>query len=299
MKIVTDTWRQLVQRRLWPVALLLLGALAAVPFVLAKSPEPAPVATAPATPGGVKATTASAKPIVSLVSDEDGAPTRRSLGVRHNPFAPSGHVKKPKTVETPSGADDSTKAPADDAPSTGGGTAAPTTPTAPKAPTETVPAYSIDVRFGSSSDTELPRQTLERDEALPDEDNPVLVYLGVKNGGKTAVFMLSEGLTATGDGKCTPKESCETVELQAGETEFFDIEGDEAAQYELDIVKIHKHATKVPATGDSTAGLGSGTTPSAGATSLKAGRRAVRAHVAESGPLPYAYDTRTGTLRRR
>ena len=50
MSVITDTWRQLVRRRLWPVAALLVAALAAVPFLLAKDPEPAPVAS-PASEG--------------------------------------------------------------------------------------------------------------------------------------------------------------------------------------------------------------------------------------------------------
>ena len=39
MSAVTNMWRQLVQRRLWPVAILLIAALAAVPLTLAKEPE--------------------------------------------------------------------------------------------------------------------------------------------------------------------------------------------------------------------------------------------------------------------
>jgi hypothetical protein len=164
-----------------------------------------------------------------------------------------------------------------------------------------VPAYSIDVRFGSS-EGEIPRLTLRRDEALPNGDEPVLVYLGVKNGGKTAVFMVSEGLKATGDGTCKPNDSCETIELQPGETEFFDDEGEGEAggtQYELDLIKIHQHATKLPATSDSSSAPATGPVPAATSSSLKSGRRAIRAHVAKNGPLPYRYDRRSGTLRRR
>ena len=40
MSLITDTWHQLVQRRLLPVAVLLLAALVAVPLLLAKDPEP-------------------------------------------------------------------------------------------------------------------------------------------------------------------------------------------------------------------------------------------------------------------
>jgi hypothetical protein len=303
MKIVTDTWRQLVQRRLWPVALLLLGALVAVPFFLSKPAEPI-AALPPASPAnGVKADAASADPIVAPVSDEDALATRRALGVRHDPFGSSAPKSKHSKATHPQV--ETTPAPT---PSTGGGSPssgggqAPVTPrpTTPKTPTETIPAYSIDVRFGSSSDGELPRQTLQRNEALPDDNDPVLVYLGVKNGGKTAVFMLSEGLTPTGDGVCTPKDTCETIELKAGETEFFDLEGDtDATQFQLDVVKIHEHATKVPATDTATDG-GSGTAaPVAATASVKAGSRAVRARVAAGGPLPYRFDPATGTLRRR
>ena len=168
----------------------------------------------------------------------------------------------------------------------------PTVPTAPKPPTTTIPAYSIDVRFGSSSDGELPRQTLQRNEALPDENDPVLVYLGVKNGGKTAVFMLSEGLKPTGDGVCTPKDTCETIELQAGETEFFDLSGDtDGTQFELDVVKIHKHATKVADTEHRPRPASASPRPSPGA------RRSRRAIVPSGHALPRTGLCRTGSIR--
>src|SRR3954470_4528927 len=247
MKLVTDTWRQLVQRRLWPVALLLLGALVAVPFVLGKSSEPA--APASAVPGGVTASAAGADPIVSMVSDEDAAAKHRALGDRHNPFASSAPKHKVKTSKAKRTSDPVTppepSAPGDAPANGGGGISAPTAPSAPPAPTKTVPAYSIVVRFGASADLELSRKTLERNEALPDETDPALVYLGVKDGGKTAVFMVSEGLNAVGDGTCNPKVSCETIELKVGETEFFEGESDaDNTQFELDLVKIYKHATK-------------------------------------------------------
>ena len=38
MNVVTTIWRQLVRRRLWPVAVLLLAALVAVPVLLAREP---------------------------------------------------------------------------------------------------------------------------------------------------------------------------------------------------------------------------------------------------------------------
>jgi hypothetical protein len=277
MKLLTDTWRQLVQRRLWPVALLLLGALVAVPFVLGKSPEPAPVATAPAS--GVKANAASADPIVSMVSSEDTASTRRSLGDRHNPFASSAPKHKVKKAKTSAGQKPE-QTTTGDTPTTGsgGGTTAPTTPTVPAEPTTTVPGGSIQVRWGATDGFELTRKFLQRDEALPDSDDPGLVFMGLKDHGKTAVFMVMEGLKAFGDGTCVPKDTCEQIELQAGDTEFFEYEGDaDSTQFELDLVKIYKHATKVPTSDvdSSSTGLGTGSSStSGGATtaSLKARR---------------------------
>ena len=280
MKLLTDTWRQLVQRRLWPVALLLLGALVAVPFVLAKSPEPAPVAAAPAAPaGGAKATAASADPIVSMVSAEDSATPRRSLGDRHNPFAssaPKVKAKKTKSSESQKPAETTSG----DAPATGsgGGSGAPTTPTVPAQPTTTVPGGSIAVRWGATDGSDLPLQRLQRDEALSAAEDPALVFVGLKDHGRTAVFMVSEGLKAFGDGTCVPKDSCEKIELQAGDTEFFEYDGDvDATQFELDLVKIYKHDTKVPTSeldsSSTGSGSGSGSTSSGAATaSLKARR---------------------------
>jgi hypothetical protein len=165
----------------------------------------------------------------------------------------------------------------------------------------TVPAKSIDIRFGSGEGgDDVTRMTVRRLEALPSQDEPLLVYLGVKRDGKTAIFMLDSSLTATGDGNCKPVATCETIELKAGETEFFDAKDDTGAvtgQYRLDVIKIHKHATKVPASSVDSGSSGSSTT--ATASSAKAGRRALRARIAKSGPLPYAYDARSGTLRRR
>ena len=47
MNLITDTLQGLVRRKLWPVALLLVGALVAVPLVLAKTPEPPVAASQP------------------------------------------------------------------------------------------------------------------------------------------------------------------------------------------------------------------------------------------------------------
>ena len=88
MSAITNVWRQLVQRRLWPVAILLIAALAAVPLALAKDPEPA--APAPAVPAADAAASAESalavQPIVAPATAADRAKRRKVLGARKNVF---------------------------------------------------------------------------------------------------------------------------------------------------------------------------------------------------------------------
>ena len=189
---VTNVWRQLVQRRLWPVAIVLVAALAAVPLLLAKEPEssadPVPVAKA-----GDDENILATQPIVSEATAADFAARRHVLGDKKNPF----HVEKPakekeagspRPARTPrptramahGGSSGSTT----DAPSTGGGVTSPGgsytpgTPTEPTTPAKTYDKYDLTVRFGDSSGA-LERMTLPRLQPLPKDDLPVLIYLGV------------------------------------------------------------------------------------------------------------------------
>jgi hypothetical protein len=246
MNVLTTTWRQLVRRRLWPVALLLIGALAAVPFVLAKHPEPvvpeAPVTNSPAE--SAKADDSLAEPVVAKVSSADRSRRRRVLGVRKDPFEPA-PVKKPKKKKT---AKKTTETPATD---NGAGAGAPT-PTSP-VPSTPIPAApkpvkkvyakgSLIVRFGVATSA-LARLNVKKLGPLPDDEDPLLVYMGLTKHGNKAIFLVDESLDAQGDGTCKPHPaSCETIELAKGETEFFDYvdpeSGDVTAQYELDLIDI-------------------------------------------------------------
>jgi hypothetical protein len=250
MSIVTDTWRQLVRRRLWPVAVLLVAALAAVPLLLGKDPEPAPVSAAPAG-GAESARLLASEPIVSEATEEPGGKRRRVLGVRHDIFKPTAKAPKQAKADT---AGATPAAPAAPAPAagdgSGGGVPAPesTSPDAPVAPPateprKTWPANSLTVRFGDSSADSREKMTLKRLRPLPSALDPVAVYLRLEDDGKTAIFLLAAGVQPTGDGTCRPdKRSCETIALKAGETEFLDVvdaDGKITAQYQLDVVAIH------------------------------------------------------------
>jgi hypothetical protein len=243
MNAVTSIWRQMVSRRLWPVAVLLIAAMAAIPVLLAS--DPAPVA-APLDPGPAvtaKADSAIAAPIVDKVEASDRDRRRRVLGARKDPFQPTlpKPVKKPKTAKATT-AQPGTATPTN--PSTGGG--GPTAPTGPVTPVirrKIYPAGTLVVRFGDASSGEMPKQILRKLKPLPDDETPLLVYMGLTDHGKKAKFLVDDSLQVTGDGTCKPHPSnCETIELAAGETEFFDVTdpdtGNILASFELDLVKI-------------------------------------------------------------
>ena len=96
-----NVWRELNQRRLLPVAVLLVGALVAVPFLLAKDPAPTPAApTLPTASAAKQSGSELEDPVVSLVADGTPAKRRRVLGYSKNPFAPAA-APKVKAASTP------------------------------------------------------------------------------------------------------------------------------------------------------------------------------------------------------
>jgi hypothetical protein len=251
MNVLTTTWRQLVRHRLWPVALLLVAALAAVPVLLSRDAEPVP-APAPAAPSSsAKVSDTLATPVIDAATPEQRSRRRRVLGVRKDPFTPEAikHPKKAKKKKAKKAA----AAPKQHTTPTQSST--PSTPSAPTAPVVTTPAKpkktyekgSLIVRFGDATADSLERINLKKLAALPREttadETPLLVYTGLTKDHKKAIFLVDESLEPTGDGSCEPHpSSCETVELAKGETEFFDLvdpeTGEVTAQYELDLVDI-------------------------------------------------------------
>jgi len=221
MNLITNTMQQLMRRRLWPVALLLVAALVAVPMTLAKSPEPAAPAPQVAVASSAAADAAANKPIVELATPSDSSRTRRRvLGQAKDPFAPAPlpkakKSKKKKAEPTP------TPAATEDTGSDNGGASAPggtVPPTATPAPTVTVPKNTIKVRFGQADESAeaLPETYVKRLEPLVSEDTPVLVFERVENGA--AVFSIPGDVSAVGDGHCSPNpEDCETLKLRAGQ----------------------------------------------------------------------------------
>ncbi len=318
MSVITNTWRFLLQRRLWPVAVLLIVAAVAVPTLLASEPTAAPAPPAAA----VKSDTASVlatEPIVARAGDGDRSGRRRVLGASKNPF-------KPKATPTPTPApvrvtdtgaaapvtgstgSSSGGSPTDTTSPAAPGTTAPTTPTTPATPKKKYELNELTVRFGpSDAASQPPRKDVKRLQALPSNDLPVLIYLGVLADKKTAVFLVDSGIVAQGDGTCRPsRTTCETIQVKEGETEFFDVPADDsgsdptaapadptaapaapAAQYQLDVVKIRRTTTSSAKKASKSL-----------ARVSKSGRKIVRARIAGDGPLRYHYNAKTGRLEK-
>jgi hypothetical protein len=247
MNLITDTWRGLVRRKLWPVALLLVAALVAVPLTLAKTPEvePAPAnAAAASTADDMVATYVTSR---EDAAEEESGKRRRTLGVDKDPFEPA-PLPKAKTKKKAKAEKKAEPAKTPEPKPAGGGApaAAPVATATPTATPRPAPLNSIKVRFSTvtEDESEEPKaQFVERFEVLPDEKHPVLVYRGVEQGGKVAVFELTGTVIVEGDGRCKPTpENCRFLRLRVGETEFVtvtDTGADTDAQYQLDLVKIN------------------------------------------------------------
>ena len=240
MNAVTSIWREMMRRRLWPVALLLVAAMAAVPVLLTRDAQPvaAPIDSAPAV--SAKADDTIAEPVVAKVEATDRPRRRRVLGARKDPFAPA-PVKQPKKAKTADAKpDDTNTTPTSSAPK------APSGPVATPAPKPVAhPAGSLVIRFGDAEADVLPRTVLRKLNALPDDETQLIVFLGLTSNGKKAKFLVDDALEVTGDGTCKPHvASCETIELAAGETEFFDVidpeNGEVLASWELDLLRINR-----------------------------------------------------------
>jgi hypothetical protein len=248
-KILLELWHDLRAKRLWPVAALLVVALVAVPVVLKKqssggSSAGTPPAAAPgAAPDAGKA----------VVVADAGTSKNSTLGVfnKKDPFRPDKAVMAAAHPKQPS-AQTGGRSPAPSGgstPQSGGGssggsspvTPQPTTPPAPKGPF----AYTVDVKFGRFG-LERVHHNVQKLDVLPNQNNPLLVFLGVNTAGDTAVFLTDTSLKAAGEGTCKPNgETCSFLYLKLDKDKNHEDLSEQSAdgtgtEYSLTLVAIHK-----------------------------------------------------------
>jgi hypothetical protein len=244
MSVLTSMIKELRERKLWPIAVLLIVALVAVPVLLSKqaptnlvTPEPnaalpyssgttLPAISIKTTPGNSKlpgkgrdpftpyhvgqsttATVASVPASTTSTGSSGTGSTGASTGTGSTSSSGAG-----ATGSTPS----TTATPAPTTPSP-----APTTPPKP-APTglEATQSYEVSLAITTPSGGLNTIDPLERLSVMPSVKQPLLTELGVLQGGKQVVFVVEPGAVVSGPATCTPGPiDCEIITLSPGQTE--------------------------------------------------------------------------------
>jgi hypothetical protein len=235
---------ELRQKRLWPVAALLVAALVAVPFLLSKSaPAPQPLAQVPTPPP------ASGTSIPAL--NVQTSPSHSHLtGSGHDPFSSGTGTSHPTTLSLTTAATTAVSTAANNAataltggaPSAGGvpggssvtgGSSSPSSPSnnppsiTPGATPKPAPsglsskqAYDVSLAITTGSGGVNTIDPLERLSVIPSDQQPLLVELGVSQDGNHVLFAVQPGAVPTGPGKCTPGPiDCEILSLGQDQTE--------------------------------------------------------------------------------
>lgn len=252
----------LVEKRLWPVAVALVAALVAVPILLGGKSDATtpPVDTAAATSSATPAPTTAAQ-VVSLEQQAAGK-TANASSVRdpfvqhHQAHATNAQIRaaakdaaaslvkalhpdaKSTSSDTGSSSSGSTGG---STPATSAPTTTTTTPTTPATtPKKSVTTYSVDLSFGESG-AEKKYNNIARLTPLPSSDSPFFVYMGLSADKRSATFLINGDVVPSGDGHCTPSpDNCEQITLTKGDIEFFDMQSGTAGvvQYQLELRNI-------------------------------------------------------------
>lgn len=224
-----NIYTDLIDKKLWPVAALLVAGIVLVPMMLGKSSDPA-AATPPAITGP-----ASSNPTEMLALSRasktgfDVPPTVRDR--RADPFSDRGGLSEKEAevvAETISTNIDSVLGGGGPSLGPSGPSAPITSPNSPSAPKDpdkgkvvTDDLLSIMVQEGETQPTQI--DDIRTLSPAPNADDPFLIYVG-PGSGDTAVFLVDAGVKWSGDGSCSPSPTdCQTLTLGVGETADFQL----------------------------------------------------------------------------
>jgi hypothetical protein len=250
MTVLSNMIKELRERKLWPIAIGLIVALVAVPVLLSKK-APTNLVTQPT--GGLPYSTGTSLPAISV---ETKAGNSKLAGRGRNPFSPqqvattasATAATTTTTAVTASSSSASTGSTGSTgSTSSGGGSAStgasgpgsatgpvvvssPATPpatTTPAKPVKPAPtgltakqSYQVSLAITTSHGGLNTIDPLERLSVLPSPQQPLLVELGVLQGGKQVLFAVQPGAAVGGPGTCTPGPiDCEILSLSPGQTE--------------------------------------------------------------------------------
>jgi hypothetical protein len=214
-----DLWLDLREKRLAPVAGLLLAGLIAIPLVLAKKEKAPP---APATPVAQTPT-----PITPVVSAAQQGSVKSHLDVfdPKDPFAAPAAATAGGAASGTTGAAGTTggasSGTSGTTPGTTGGattgtgtTGTGTGTTTTTTTTQRIVTFTVDLRFGQVGE-EKTFKDVHRLDLIPSANDPQIVFLGVTTSGKTAVFLVSSDFTTSGEGSCKPsRDECTFLYLR-------------------------------------------------------------------------------------
>lgn len=246
MKFIEPIWQDLKAKKLWPVAVVLLVAIVAVPVVLGTS------ASAPAAGSANSAGSQAPSAGLPAVNQSSGPGGSALNGAGRNPFAPqSGTGGTSTTAATTSGGStpSTSSGTSSTSQSTGSGltgqssgsgssgtsTTPSGTPLPHKIPTPkpkpTTPSltstqsYAVGLAITNGHGGVNTIDPLERLSLLPSQNDPLLVELGVLKGGSRVLFAVQQGTFVRGPGTCVPGPiDCQILSLSQGQTETVGIQ---------------------------------------------------------------------------
>ena len=247
MNALREIFVDLVDKRLWPVAALLVGALVVIPLALSKSPSSTDTRAAVAPAAGTLERPGQSVRLGSEPSVSVRGTQRDPFKQQHLPKAPSLNGLGAAVAAAAAGASGSTPSLTTNTSklsSSGstGGTASGTTPSSGSSSGSSSLDSQVEVKFGQATGR-LKTYKLTALNALPGNSTPILIFTGMQKDGKTAVFLVSSDATSQGDGKCSPSRTvCSSLLMKEGDTEFLDVVGSNGStvQYELDMDKVLK-----------------------------------------------------------
>jgi hypothetical protein len=240
MSFVERILGELRDKRLWPLALVLLAALVAVPILLSKSASaPPPVADAPA------ANQTAPPAALAVVSSASSPSVGKLRGSARNPFNQLVHGATTSVASavnaltaTPakagaSGGTSTTQTSGASSTATGTGSSS-TSTTTTTTTTTTIPtgtpkpappglkanqSYDVKLAITNSSGGVDTLDSLERLSVLPSKAQPLLVELGVLKGGNRVLFAVQPDAAVSGAGTCIPGPiDCEVLSLPQDQT---------------------------------------------------------------------------------
>jgi hypothetical protein len=270
-EMLTDLYRDLRDRRLMPLVVVLLVGIAVVPMALSSSGQPAAPSVAPPSPVAQKSKAPAQQVVVSDpgVRDykrrlRDDSPADPFVQKFVSPPAGTGATQSAAPGSTSSA---STSTGAGAAPETGSTAPPPSGGSAPQPQTESrFYQYRIKVRAGKLGEDLKVYDSVGGLKKLPSDNVPALAFLGVTTDSSfqptRGVFLVSSAVSSLdGEGSCTFAGTyCQLLSLKPGEHE--DLVWTDGEVYRVELVKfvtvVRKHPPSVSGEGSSGSGGGGG-----------------------------------------